>query len=104
MMLDLSDLDQSESDQEQTITGQQAAEAQTALRKMLGLPPEQFPLSAFIGMVSDEIEQLRAKGKNDEEIATLIADAAGVNVSAIEIEKFYASPKARGHYGSDISA
>ncbi len=46
-----------------TLTGQQAADAQTALRQALGLPPEQFPLQAFVGMVSDEIEQLRSKGE-----------------------------------------
>lgn len=82
---------------EPTFTGQQAAEAQTALRKALGLPPEQFPLPAFVGMVSDEIEQLRKAGKTDEQIAALINKAIGVEVPATAIGNFYASPEERGH-------
>ena len=82
-----------------TVTGQQAADAQTALRKALGLPPEQFSLPAFIGMVSDEIEQLRAKGKSDGEIAKLIRSAVNVEVSADDISRFYASAEERGHHG-----
>ena len=34
----------------------------TALRAALGLPPEQFSIQAFVGMISDEIEQLRTPG------------------------------------------
>ncbi len=48
-----------------TLTGQKAADAQTFLRKALGLPPEQSPLPAFVGMVSDEIQQLREAGKTE---------------------------------------
>ena len=82
-----------------TFTGQQAADAQTALRRALGMPPEQFPLPAFVGMVSDEIEQLRKAGKTDQQIAALIADAIGVTVKADAIAQFYASPDMRGHHG-----
>ena len=82
-----------------TVTGQQAADAQTALRKALGLPPEQFPLPAFVGMVSDEIEQLRRKGKSDTEIAMLIQNAVGVELQADDIARYYASPEERGHHG-----
>ena len=81
-----------------TFTGQQAADAQTALRKALGLPPEQFPLQAFVGMVSDEIEQLRQSGKTDEQIAALIKDAVGVSVEPATLSDFYASPEERGHH------
>lgn len=83
----------------QTFTGQQAADAQTALRKALGMPSEQFPLSAFVGMVSDEIEHLRITGKTDEQIANIIAAAIGVTVPADAISQFYASPDKRGHHG-----
>jgi hypothetical protein len=82
-----------------TFTGQQAATAQTALRKALGLDPEQFPVSAFIGMVSDEIEQLRIQGKTDDEIAVLIEQAVGVTLPSETITRFYASPEERGHHG-----
>jgi hypothetical protein len=84
--------------QEPTFTGQQAADAQTALRKALGLAPEQFPVAAFVGMVSDEIEQLRSRGETDEAIAELIAQATGVSLSADAIGRYYASPQARGHH------
>jgi hypothetical protein len=82
-----------------TFTGQQAATAQTALRKALGLPPEQFPLQAFVGMVSDEIEQLRKAGKTDSEIAALIEGSIGVAVAPTAITDFYASPEECGHHG-----
>ena len=82
-------------------TGQQAADAQTALRQALGLPPEQFPVEAFVGMVSDEIEQLRARGDSDETIAALIGKVTGVTLSADTIALFYASPEARGHHGHE---
>ena len=47
-------------DDQPTLTLQQAMAAQSKLRDVLGLPEEQFPLPAFIGMISDEIEQLLA--------------------------------------------
>lgn len=82
-----------------TFTGQQAATVQTALRQALGLPPENFPVQAFIGMISDEIEQLRAAGKDDKAIASLVSSATGEPVDAETITRFYASPEARGHHG-----
>lgn len=82
-----------------TFTGQQAATAQTALRRALGLDPEQFSVPAFIGMVSDEIEQLRTQGKTDDQIAELIEQAIGVKLSAETITRFYATPEERGHHG-----
>jgi hypothetical protein len=78
-----------------TFTGKQAAEAQTALRKALGLPPEDFPLQAFVGMISDEIQQLRARGHDDAEIARLVSEATGKAVAPDEIARFYASPAQR---------
>ena len=82
-----------------TFTGLQAATAQTALRSALGLEPELFPVQAFIGMISDEIEQLRSDGRTNDEIANLISDATGTSVSADVIGEFYAPPEARGHRG-----
>ncbi len=87
------------SNQGPTVTGQQAADAQTALRQALGLPPEQFPVQAFVGMVSDEIEQLRSKGETDQQIAALITKTIGVELSTEQIAQYYASPEARGHHG-----
>jgi hypothetical protein len=84
----------------QTFTGTQATTAQTALRKALGLSPENFPVQAFIGMISDEIEQLRAAGQDDAAIAALVSEATGQTVDAETIARFYASPEARGHHGA----
>lgn len=88
-------------DPEITLTAQQAAEAQTALRHALGLAPENFPVEAFVGMISDEVEQLRAQGKTDDQIAGVIADAVGVRLPAGDITRFYASPEERGHHGHE---
>ncbi len=80
-----------------TFTGQQIATAQTALRTALGLSAERFPVQAFIGMISDEIEQLRSMGHDDTAIAALVSDATGASIAADAITRFYASPEARGH-------
>ena len=88
------------SDDEPTFSGQEASETQTALREALGLDPEQFRLSAFVGMISDEIEQLRARGKDDEQIAALVSAVSGKTVTADQIGRYYASPEERGHAGS----
>ncbi len=80
---------------EATFTAKQAAQAQTALRAALGLPPQDFPASAFIGMISDEIEQLRNAGYADESIANLVAENTGVNLGPETIAHYYARPEAR---------
>ena len=53
-------------------------------------------MQAFIGMISDEIEQLRAKGRSDAVIATLVSKATGKTIDAETIARFYATPEARG--------
>ncbi len=73
----------------------EAIKAQRALRKEAGLGPEQFPIQAFVGMISDEIEALRARGKSDEEIASLIRENSAIEISAAEIAENYASPEER---------
>ena len=40
----------------------EALEAQGAMRRSLGLPEEVFPVEAFVGMISDEIEASRRAG------------------------------------------
>lgn len=78
-----------------TVTLPQALAAQKALRDSLGLPDEQFPLPAFIGMVSDEIEQARAVGRDDASIAALLSEAGGTAVSAADVARYYAPPDQR---------
>ena len=77
----------------------EALKAQKALRTAAGLPDETFPLPAFIGMVSDEIESLRARGNSDQQIAELIRSSSAIDVTPEQIAQFYATPEERGHHG-----
>jgi hypothetical protein len=54
----------------------------------MGLPAECFSLKAFIGMISDEIEQLRAHGFNDAAIADLLCEITRKAVSSRDIKSF----------------
>jgi hypothetical protein len=74
---------------------EEAIRAQKALREAAGLGPEMFPIQAFVGMISDEIQHLRAQGKTDEEIASLIAANSSIQITPSEISENYASPEAR---------
>ena len=78
----------------------EALRAQKALRDAAGMAEETFLMPAFIGMVSDEIEQLRKKGLSDEKIASLITSNSKIKVTATELAKYYATPEARqtGHH------
>ena len=73
----------------------QALRAQKALREAAGLGPEMFPIQAFVGMISDEVETLRGQGKTDEEIASLIKAHSDIQITAAEIAENYASPDQR---------
>ena len=74
---------------------EEAIRAQKALREAAGLGPEQFPIQAFVGMISDEVEQLRQRGKTDEEIAGLIEANSSIKITASEIAEHYASSEQR---------
>lgn len=76
-------------------TLEQAMRAMPSMRKALGLPEETFALPAFVGMLNDEIEDLRGAGKSDEDIASLIEEASGAKLSAQDIAENYASPEQR---------
>jgi hypothetical protein len=75
-------------------TAEDAAKANAVLRGALGLEPQRFSVQQFVGMASDEIEQLRAAGKSDEEIVRLLK-GAGIEVAAADIARYYAPPEAR---------
>jgi hypothetical protein len=78
---------------------EEAVKAQKSLRDAAGLGPERFPIQAFVGMISDEIESLRKRGKTDQEIASIIRDNSAIEISAAEIAENYASPEDRQHRG-----
>jgi hypothetical protein len=80
---------------EPTFSLQEAMAAQSALRHALDLPPEEFKLNALVGMMSDEIEQLRAVGKTDRDIATLLTAATGKSITPESVTQFYAPPDQR---------
>ena len=85
----------SDTSQTRTYSLQQALSAQKALRDFAGLQPETFPVEAFVGMISDEIETLRAQGRTDEQIANTITTSSNIQISAAEIAANYAPPEAR---------
>ncbi len=74
---------------------QEALRAQQALRALAGLQPELFPVRAFVGMISDEIETLREKGHTDQQIADTIRNNSSIAISAQEVADFYAPPELR---------
>lgn len=74
---------------------EQAVRAQKVLREAAGLLPEMFPVQAFVGMISDEIEALRSSGKTDEQIAALITANSDIQITAAEITANYATPEER---------
>ena len=74
---------------------QEALRAQKALRNAAGLGEETFPVEAFVGMISDEVQALRERGKSDQEIAELIEANSAIRITADEIAKNYASPEDR---------
>ena len=82
-------------DDTETFSLEDALAAQREMRAALGLAEERFPLAAFIGMVSDEIEQLRINGKSDDAIAQLMSEATGRNLSADDLARYYATPEER---------
>ena len=74
---------------------EQAVRAQKALRDAAGRGPEMFPVQAFVGMISDEIEKLRSQAKSDQDIATLISANSNIQITAAEIAEHYAPPEDR---------
>lgn len=80
---------------DETFTAEEAVVAQRDLRHAIGLKSEQFSLPAFVGMISDEIEQLRSAGRDDQYIANTIREAIGRDVSAKDIATYYATPDER---------
>jgi hypothetical protein len=74
---------------------EEALKAQKALRRQAGLAPEQFPVQAFVGMISDEIDSLRKLGQSDEQIATLIRSNSAIQITAAEIADNYAPAEQR---------
>ncbi len=85
----------SESQQPKTYSVEEAIRAQKALRDLAGLAPEMFPIQAFVGMISDEVEILRKQGHTDEEIARTIEAHSKIGITAAEIGENYASPEER---------
>ena len=82
-------------DEDPTFSAEEAVAVQRELRRSLGLGAEAFPLPAFVGMISDEIEQFRAAGKSDADIAAVIKTTVGRDVRPEDLSRFYASPDER---------
>ena len=78
---------------------EEAVRAQRALREAAGMGEEFFPIQAFVGMISDEVQVLRKQGKSDAEIAELIEANSNIKIKADDIAENYATPEERGHGG-----
>jgi hypothetical protein len=74
---------------------EQIMRAQAALRNAAGIEPEQFPVEAFVGMVSDEVQILRNQGRGDEEIVGIILASSGIEISPATLAQHYASAEDR---------
>lgn len=72
-----------------------AVQAQRALHDATGQGPEMFPVSAFVGMISDEVEQLRNLGRTDSDIVSLITTSSGIEITTDELREHYATPQQR---------
>lgn len=72
-----------------TFSLEESLRAQQALRRAARLGPEQFPIEAFVGMISDEVETLHSQGMTDERITVLIHEASGIEISAAELADNY---------------
>lgn len=70
-----------------TFSAVEALQAQRAMREAMGLGPEAFPIESFVGMLGDEIDQLRKLGKGDADIAGLIARAIGRDFAAADLAR-----------------
>lgn len=84
---------------DKTYSVEEALKAQKSLRDAAGLAPEQFPIQAFVGMISDEIESLRKQGRMDAEIAAIIRQNSSIEITAAEIGENYAFPEERQQHG-----
>jgi hypothetical protein len=76
---------------------EEALRAQKALRDLAGLEPERFPVEAFVGMISDEIETLRKLGHSDADIARTISANSSITINPSQIAANYVAPEARHH-------
>ncbi len=74
---------------------EEALRAQKALRDAAGLAEEIFPVQAFVGMISDEVETLRNKGLSDHDIAAIITTNSSIEITAADIAENYAKPEQR---------
>ena len=81
------------------ISLEEALKVQKVLRDAAGSGPEVFPLPAFVGMISDEVETLRDMGKSDREIAAMIEANSAIRITADDIAAHYATPEQR--HGGD---
>jgi hypothetical protein len=77
----------------------EALKAQKALRAAAGLGEETFPVQAFVGMISDEIEALRKAGKSDEEIVGLIEQSSAIRIGVKDLRENYATPEELHQHG-----
>ena len=80
---------------EPEFTLEEALSVRGRMRAALGMGAERFPVPALIGMLSDEIERMRAAGQGDEDVARLVAETTGKAIPAQAVAEHHAPPEAR---------
>ena len=63
-------------------TLEEALTVRREMRAALGLGEERFGLPDLLRMIGDEMQRMRAAGRDDEEIARLIREGTGKEVAA----------------------
>ena len=74
---------------------EEAVRAHKALREAAGLGPEMFPVAAFVGMISDEVQTLRERGFTDAQIVDLVKRHSAIELEETELRAQYATPEER---------
>jgi hypothetical protein len=87
--------EQTVSERDELFSAEEAVAVQREMRRVLGLSRERFPLAAFVGMISDEIEQFQTAGMSDTDVAILIKDTIGRDIAPDEVARFYSPPDVR---------
>ena len=78
-------------------TLEQGLKARALLRAKGNMPTESFDEKQLIGMISDEIRELRTIGVSDEEIARTLQQDAGLPLDSSAISEHYVDTSQYGH-------
>ncbi len=76
----------------QKISLDQAQRAQQALRAATQPATKQLDIETFVSMIGEELDALHENGSNNQQIADLIREASGIEVTPEQLGKYYTIP------------